>query len=193
MAAIQLRSGSDRPLLVGIDGAGGAGKSALAASLRAELAGAEVRCAVVHMDDFFLPSSVRPGGGPMEKPIGGDFDWQRVRVQVLVPFRSGLPVRYQRYDWDSDAMAEWVDLPETDLLIVEGIYSTRAELEGLYHLRVWVETPIPLRLARGIERDGEAARGRWESDWIPCEERYIAAQRPQDRADFIIAGWDVTV
>jgi len=40
-----------------------------------------------------------------EKPIGGDFDWQRLRQEVLEPLRRGQAARYSRYDWAADEMA----------------------------------------------------------------------------------------
>jgi uridine kinase len=124
-------------ILLGIDGLGGAGKTVLAAALAGSLRSAGRTAAVVHFDDFFLPSARRPRGTPL---------------------RANQVARYRRYDWMLHALAEVHEIAPNCTVIVEGVSCTRRELADLYDLRVWVDCPRELRLARGIRRDGEAAR-----------------------------------
>jgi uridine kinase len=175
-------------ILVGVDGPGGAGKTSFAAALTEALRSAGLPAAVVHFDDFFLPSAERPRGTPETKPIGSDFDWHRLRDEVLLPLRQHRVARYGRYDWARDALAESHELPPRGIVIVEGVYCTRRELADLYDVRVWVECPRDVRLARGIRRDGESARGRWELDWQPGEERYVREHAPSKAAHFVVQG-----
>ena len=114
---------------------------------------------------------------------------QRLRNQVLEPLRAGRAARYQRYDWDADEMGAWIDVPPHGITIVEGIYSSRAELSHFYDFVIWVDAPANLRLQRGIERDGEAARERWLKEWIPDEEAFIAQDDPVSRADIRVFGF----
>jgi uridine kinase len=179
-----LRAHSATPL-VGIDGRGGSGKSTLARELAARLADA----AVVEFDDFYRSAAeraARTAEGDAE--IGGDFDWRRLRDQVLEPLAAGTPGRYQRYDWDRDELAEWHDAPAVGVVLVEGNYVIRPELRRYYDLRIWVEAPYGVRLARGIARDGEEARARWVEEWMPEEDRYVDAMRPADHADVLVDG-----
>ena len=48
-------------------------------------------------------------------------------------------------------------LPE-GLVVVEGVCALHRMFRDAYDVRVWVEAPYDVRLARGVERDGEAAR-----------------------------------
>jgi uridine kinase len=176
--------------IVGIDGCGGAGKSRLATEVRLALASRGRDISVVHMDDFYLPSGLRNGTLACDA-IGGAFDWQRLRDEVFTPLTTGQPGRYQRYDWPSDTLAEWHDVPN-GIVVVEGVYSTRVDLEQFYDFTVWVECPRPIRLARGIERDGEAARRKWEEEWMPAEDQYVNEQAPHTRADMVYAESVVT-
>lgn len=175
--------------MVGIDGCGAAGKSTLATRLRMALTDRGRDSAIVQMDDFFLPTALR-NRTPADA-VGSAFDWRRLRDEVLVPLRAGQRARYQRYDWPSDALAKWHGVPN-GIVIVEGVYSTRVELRQFYHLTVWVECPRSVRLARGIERDGEAARRRWEEEWMPAEDLYVNEQSPHTRADLFYAEPAVT-
>ena len=64
----------------------------------------------------------------------------------------------------------------------------RTELRHYASVSIWVETPRGVRLARGIERDGEAARSRWTDEWMPAEEAYVAAMRPGAAAMLVVDG-----
>ena len=120
--------------------------------------------------------------------IGGNFDWRRVRDQVLAPLRDDHPARYQRYDWAIDQLAEWHLVQPGGLLIVEGNYSTRTELRDFYDFTIWVEAPHDVRLNRGLERGGQDTKQRWLEEWMPEEERYIAAENPRARVDLVLDG-----
>ena len=172
------------PLLVAVDGLGGAGKSTFADRLLRRLRACGAKAQVAHMDDFYLPASQRPGSGAHETLIGADFDWRRLRDQVLAPLSRGEQAVYQRYDWGTDRLAEWIALASQDVVIVEGVYTLRRELRSFYHSSVWVDCPRSIRLARGIARDGEDARRQWEEEWMPGEDRYLVSHQPH-----LAAGW----
>ncbi|TCP19757.1 uridine kinase [Scopulibacillus darangshiensis] len=171
--------------IVGIDGCGGSGKSTLAATLAKEARGTTV----VHMDDFYKLSSDIQATNPEFKPVGSDFDWLRLEDQVLNPLFKNRNTSYQRYDWDTDELKEWHDVPSGGLVIIEGTFTTRNELFDYYDWTIWVNCPRDLRLARGIERDSEEARHMWEHNWMVAEDRYIRTHQPHRRADLIIDGY----
>ncbi|MCA1622788.1 MAG: AAA family ATPase [Acidobacteria bacterium] len=156
-------------LLIGIDGCGGAGKSTLARKIKETLPDVTI----VQMDDFYFKDA---------------FNWQRLKRQVLEPLSKNLPAEYQRYDWQTEMLAEWHKVETGGIVIVEGCYSTRKELSDFYDYKIWVETPREIRLARGIERDGEKARWLWEEEWMPSEDLYVENDLPRERADLIIYG-----
>ncbi|WP_053364661.1 uridine kinase [Bacillus sp. FJAT-27251] len=170
--------------LVGIDGFGGSGKSTLAAKIAEHCADVTI----VHMDDFYLPSAEIIQAHPTEKPIGADFDWQRLLKQVIEPLSQEQEGHYQRYDWGSDALAEWHRVPLGGIVIIEGVYTLREELSHHYDLKIWVDCPREIRLSRGIERDGEEARDMWEKNWMLSEDLYFEKQKPILRAELVVEG-----
>ncbi|WP_257209011.1 uridine kinase [Bacillus sp. AFS031507] len=171
-------------LLIGIDGCGGSGKSTLANKLKDEFS----NVTVVHMDDFYLPSSQLIKTHPEKKNIGADFDWKRVLNQVLEPISQNREGRYQRYDWETDDIAEWHTVPIGGIVIIEGVYSIRNELANKYDFTIWVDCPREIRLSRGLERDGEEARFIWENNWMISEDIYVENQKPFERVDLIVNG-----
>ncbi|KKI90185.1 hypothetical protein WQ54_23850 [Bacillus sp. SA1-12] len=174
---------ANKTFLLGIDGCGGAGKSTLAQSFK-DVGGNEVT--IIHMDDFYKPTSLRSQVSDDE--IGGNWDCERVKKQILEPLRNNQSTNYQRYDWNLDDMAEWYDVPAGGLVVIEGCYSLVNSLNKYYDFKIWVESPKELRLNRGIERDGEERRHLWEDLWMPAEERYIREQNPLKTADLIVDG-----
>ena len=172
-------------LLVAIDGRGGSGKSTFARQL--EQASEDVT--VVEFDDFYLPLAERQARiAAGDREIGGNFDWRRLRDQVLTPLAHDEPADYQRYDWASDELAEWHSVPIGGIVLVEGNYSTRQELFGVYDYTVWIDAPHDVRLERGIRRGGEDTRERWLTEWMPEEDRYIAAEDPASRVHLVLDG-----
>jgi uridine kinase len=162
--------------LVAIDGRGGSGKSTLAR----RLAQGWRKATVIEMDDFYRPSAERVLAPAVH---GGNYDRERLVKDVLEPLASGRAGRYQRYDWDKDRLTDWHDVPADAIVLVEGVYSTSEMLRGYFDYTIWVESPYDLRLKRGLERDGEAMRSQWVDDWMPAEERYVTAERPDEHAD----------
>jgi uridine kinase len=161
----------DRTVLVGIDGYGGAGKTSFAAAAAEAVPGS----VVVHVDDF---------AGPHVP----EWDWDRLRAQVLLPLLDGRPGHYQRWEWNRDVGLEWHDVPVGRLVLIEGVSSTRAEVDAPWDLTVWVDTPLAARLDRAFERDGPTMMWHWLEVWIPAEEAYVAREGPLSRVDLIISG-----
>ncbi len=167
-------------VLVGIDGPGGSGKSTLADLLAAHIDGA----VVVHGDDFYRPRAERSDG-----VVGADeqFDLDRLLRQVVAPAAAGTAIRYQRYDWPTDELAEWISVPADVTVVVEGIYCTELRLRDHYDFRIFCVAHRAVRLRRGLARDGHGARSQWLGEWIPAEDRYIVGQRPDLTADVVVA------
>jgi len=156
--------------IAAIDGPGGAGKSTLAR----RLARAAGNASIVHTDDF----------ASWDEPIEW---WPRLISDALEPLAAGRDARYRRYDWDRQAMGGWVETPAAPLVIVEGVSSGRVAFRPFLTFTIWVETPRPLRLDRGLERDGQELRPLWE-EWIVAEDAFFAAERPDLAADLVVAG-----
>jgi uridine kinase len=165
-------AGLGRVRLVTVDGPAGSGKTTLAARLSVLLEDAPV----VHMDDLY------EGWTGLSPDV-----LRRLRVGVLDPLAAGRHGAFRRYDWDAGRFAEVVTVPAAYALVVEGVGAGARQVDGAASLRVWVEAPRDLRLARGLERDGPALRDEWLR-WADVEERHFAADGTRDRADAVVDG-----
>jgi uridine kinase len=115
------------------------------------------------------------------------YDFVRLRSEVLDPLLRDEPARFRRMDWDDGELKELRVVEPGGIVVVEGVAALDRQLRDAYDFMVWIETPFDVCLRRGLERDGDAARPRWEA-WRAKEEQYWAEQRPRDVADVVIDG-----
>ena len=70
------------------------------------------------------------------------------------------------------------------VILLEGVYSGRAELRDLVDLRVYVGCAPEERLVRLLRREGEI--GDWERQWHRAEDWYFAKAMPPAKFDLIV-------
>lgn len=175
----------EKRLTVAIEGRAASGKTTLSQALKRRLDEMGIVSLVVHTDDHLLPFALRTAER-MAK-VGGHFDSERLKNEILLPFSEGAPVTVRPYRCHSDSFSEeeTFSLPEGAVLIVEGAYSMHPSLETVYDLTVFCEVD------RSVQRDRILARNKERADaffteWIPREEEYFAAIRPDLSADLRI-------
>lgn len=152
--------------LVAVDGPSGAGKTTFAA----RLADALHSVAVVHMDDLY------PGWDGLADAVPRLVEW------VVEPLLGGRPARYRRFDWDRQRYAEWHEVPDAPVVVVEGVGSAARAVAAALSVTVWVDADPEVRMARGIARDGETYRPHWQR-WAVQEQQHFAADATAERAD----------
>jgi len=85
----------------------------------------------------------------------------------LRPLRAGLPARFQRYDWPTGTLGEWIGIRPPGSVVAEGVYLLRPWLRPYRDFSIYVDTPRELRQHR------LHARGENDEDWIA---RWTAAE-----------------
>ena len=171
---------SGKPLLITIDGPCASGKTTLAGKLSAALS-----CDVLHTDDFVVPHA-RKTAERLSIP-GGNCDWERLARDVLVPWKQGCPVRYQRYDCHADCLMPPETIASENLLILEGCYCNLPAIRTYADLRFFVDTPPEVRLARLRRRESPGSLELYFSKWIPLENAYFDAYGLPDKGCITIA------
>jgi uridine kinase len=158
-------AGSRDLVLVGIGGHGAAGKTSFARSIP--------DAEIVSTDEFW---------------DGNEFDLSRLRREVFDRLAAGQAARFASFDWVAQEPRGKRTVRPAGTVVVEGVCALHRLFRDDYDLRVWVEAPRDVRLARGVARDGEEARATWEEIWMPMEDRYVARDNPVAAADLIVDG-----
>ena len=180
VAGLVVRRTLERPATLGrtrlvcVDGPAGSGKSTLGAAVARAAAG-HGSALLLHMDDMY------EGWDGLADAL------PRVGAGIVDPLRSGRPGRYHRYDWHAGRFAEAHDVEPVDVLVIEGVGSGAAAYADAITTLVWVEAPEELRVARGIERDGEEQLAHWLA-WMADEAAVHARDRTRERADVLVDG-----
>jgi uridine kinase len=131
-------------------------------------------CPIVHTDDF----------ASWDEPLQW---WPRMLTEALQPLARGERARFRRYDWDAQRIGDELLVEPEAVVLVEGVSSSRSEFAELLAFRIWVETPRPVRLQRGVARDGPGFLAQWEV-WMAAEDAYVARDRPDVRVDVVVDG-----
>jgi hypothetical protein len=117
------------------------------------------------------------------------FGWfDRFDAGVLTPLADERAGRVQLTDWTGGEPVPggWLDIPVTDVLILEGVSSGRADLGLRVGVSVWLrDSDRATRLERAVTRDGESSRPMLVA-WQDAEDAFFERDHPANRADFLV-------
>lgn len=170
-----------RPVLVGVDGRSGVGKTDLALAAAELLVAAGHPAHVVHLDALY------PGWSGLAPAL------PRLCAEVVAPLLAGRPGRYRSWDWDADRPGPPVVVPLRPVVVVEGVGTLASPCASDFDVRLWLEAPAAVRRVRALARDGETFAPHWDH-WAEQEEAVLAARPPWDALVDTVTGrtrWSV--
>jgi hypothetical protein len=109
---------------------------------------------------------------------------------MLETVHAGAAVSFRPSAWDERGREGTIVVPHgTQLLLLEGVGSSREELAHLLDARLWVQADRGATEQRDEARvaAGETTRA-GVAGWMAEELPFIAARRPWEHADLIVAG-----
>ena len=108
---------------------------------------------------------------------------------MISPLCEGREARFRGFDWATQKPHEDLRVVEPHgTVVIEGVCALHRDFRHAYDLRIWVEAPRDVRLARGVARDGEQSRERWETVWMPREDAYVERDDPVSSAHVVVDG-----
>ena len=172
--AIRWRGRKKKPMLIGIEGYGGSGKTTIAQKLAALLGSAFV----ISIDEFIVKEKLAERSWD-----SGVFDRDRLERQILRPAQHGQPIAYQRLDWATNTLGDPIAIPAVTYLIVEGISVYHPSIERYYGFKIWIEAPLATAQAHGHARDGSSEHAAYWELWAQNDVAYKQKHHPERRAD----------
>ncbi len=156
------------PLVVGVDGRSGAGKSVFADALADRLG-----CPVLRLDDVY------PGWDGLAEGV------RSVTEEVLEPLSRGEPASHPTWDWATDRPGPRRSVDPTPLLVLEGCGALAPGPAEQVAVSVWVEARDEVRRERALARDGDSYAPHWDR-WARQEEALLARHHPAASADVVV-------
>ena len=108
--------------------------------------------------------------------------------------------RTTAFDYKTDRETqskEWI-ASDTDILVFEGVFLFRPELDPYWDLKVFVEIDFQTSIHRALERDTDLFDDRkkilktYRERYVPGQQIYLESARPETKADIVIDNNDFT-
>lgn len=166
------------PLVVGIVGGSGSGKTTISKMIRDKL-GSDVVMVINH-DWYYKPLShmtlEERAKTNFDHPDALDTDLLIEHVKTL---KQNKAVKAPQYDFTTHSRTEaWVEIKPTAVLIIDGILPLCSEgLRELMDVKIFVDTEADVRFIRRLKRD-TLERGRSMNEVI---DQYLATVRPMHK------------
>jgi uridine kinase len=186
------------PVRVAIDGVDAAGTTTLADALKEPIEACGLAVIRASIDDFHRPREERYRQGE-ESPQGyydDSFEYEAVRDLLLAPLGPGGNRRYVKAVFDFKANIPRITAPRlaprNAVLLFDGIFLLRPELNDLWDFRVFLQVDFEETLRRATERDEklfgsrEAVRRRYLRRYVPAQRLYLDSVRPELIADVVV-------
>lgn len=171
------RYSSARPLIIGIDGRSGSGKTVLSTALANNLRDAH-NVTVLRLEDLY------PGWNGLQSGM------EIFSHRVLPKLAAGETATYPTWDWHSaesheGGPGETVTTSPTEVIICEGVgVGARANRE-LLDILIWLRVPDQVRYDRAMQRDGATYQPQWDN-WAAQERHVLDQDQIYDEADLVL-------
>jgi uridine kinase len=191
------------PVRVAVDGRPASGKTTLADELGIILGDRGRRVIRATIDEFLFPKAVRYRRG-IDSPDGcydDSFDFDALHRALLDPLgpRGDRAFQTSTYDREGDrvlVLSPTATAPGDAVLLFDGVFLMRPELNDDWDLRILVLTSFDETLRRARRRDSkslgsiERVEERFRVRYGPSQEHYFETIRPTDIADVVLHNED---
>ena len=168
-----------KTVVISIDGRCGAGKTTLANAIESIF-----DATVIHMDDFFLPPSLR--NPERLEETGGNFHYERFEKEVVEPIKSNDALSYRIFSCEKMDYIDTVNVKPKKLIIVEGSYSAHPKFKDFYDMKIFCDVDQVTQQNRIIKRNGMEQFQNFKNKWIPMEEKYFKEFDIKEKSDYVV-------
>ena len=173
---------ADTPFIIGINGIDTSGKSQFAKSFKSYLEEKGQKVQIIHIDDFHNPREIRySGDNELENYFFKSFNIKKLVDGLLNPIKKSrflqeklslLNLQTDKYD-----IIRNYSIDKDTLVILEGVFLFREEIEPYLDYKVFIEIPMELCKERALHRDvplyGEDVLKKYDTKYIPTQKYYL--------------------
>jgi len=185
----------DRAVLIALTGIDGCGKGYLTGLLVQALQHSGVRPAPINIDGWLNLPHIRFGGrDPAEHFYRHAIRFDECFSQLVFPLRDHRQIRLEANYTEETASSyrqHRYESYDIDVVVLEGIYLLKRELQGHYDLAVWIECTFETALRRALARAQEGLSPAetveaYQTIYFPAQEIHLLRDDPRGAADLIV-------
>ncbi|MFC7441063.1 kinase [Laceyella putida] len=174
--------------VLGIDGLSRSGKTTLANKLSQVLQEKKIQVCVFHMDDYIVEREKRYNTGHEEwfeyYHLQWDVEW--LKDHLFKKLKVSNQLNLSIYDDATDTHStQKIKIPDTCVIIIEGIFLQRREWRGFYDCLVYLDCPRNKRFLR--ERDSTQKNiEKFRNRYWKAEDYYLKTEAPTEQVHLVL-------
>lgn len=180
----------DGRFILGVDGLSRSGKTTLVKKLSEAVKEKNLPFYVFHIDDHIVERKKRYNTGHEEwyeyYHLQWDINWLRDHFFDKLKFSNDLILPF--YDDESDTQSiKNVKLPNTCVIVIEGVFLQRKEWRSFYDYVVYLDCPRNKRFLRESKHTQQNI-SKFQNRYWKAEELYVNTEFPTKIADLVLQG-----
>lgn len=172
---------------LGIDGLSRSGKTTFVKKIEQHFQGKDIPLFIFHIDDYIVERDKRYNTGYEEWYEYYHLQWDTkwLTDHLFNKLKSSEELHLLTYDHSSDTRkTEVVSLPETCLIIIEGVFLQRREWRSYYDYLIYLDCPREKRFNRESETT-QMNLEKFRTRYWKAEDYYVETEFPKKNADMV--------
>ncbi len=186
------------PVLVGIDGAGNAGKTTFADELAEPLKKFGRNIIRTTIDGFHNPPEIRRTKGKYSPQgyLEDSYNYSSIKKYLIDPLGPNGNLEYKEsvynFKINQETKVEFKKASVDSILIFDGIFLFNQHLFSYWNYKIYIDASFENTMQRAIIRDNELFGGTdnvvklYQDRYIPGQELYLQKHTPKKNSDLVI-------
>jgi uridine kinase len=174
--------------ILGIDGLSRSGKTTLVKEVEYHLQELNISICIFHIDDYIVERKRRYNTKHEEwyeyYQLQWDIEW--LRDNLFKELKVSKELHLFEYDFYTDTQkSHVVKIPDTCLIIIEGVFLQRSEWRTFYDYMIYLDCPRDKRFKRESDATQKNVE-KFEKRYWKAEDYYLETVSPKKQADLLI-------
>ncbi|WP_371068821.1 kinase [Sediminibacillus sp. JSM 1682029] len=178
----------NQKVVIGIDGLSRAGKTTFVQSIERHMQEKKIPVCVFHIDDYIVERKSRyhTGYEAWYEYYYLQWDIKYLRKYLFERLKDTTELPLRTYDDCSDTQSlQTVIIPDTCLIIIEGVFLQRKEWRHHYDFMIYLDSPREKRFHRE-SNSARSDREKFEKRYWKAEDYYLETVSPLEQADIVV-------
>lgn len=175
-------------IVVGIDGLSRSGKTTLVKNMREHFKDNNISVCIFHIDDYIVERKKRYNTGNEEwyEYFHLQWDVEMLQENLFKRLKDSKEIHLLAYENSSDThQLQITKIPDTCLIIIEGVFLQRKEWRNFYDFIVYLDCPRDERFQRESE-ETQKYISKFVKRYWKAEDYYLKSLSQFKKADLII-------